>query len=477
MGAGLCFRLLVVFMILTSGYPNERASTSTGVAGMQLRHKRSGQDFNSNTGICHVSNWTYDFAQSELSAQINYRRFLLPDVGHIKDMLNNVRKMLPAFEQQQRAVCGQKERRWEDYVKAECSKLGGSTSSELPSDNSAVTALTTAQPFWPRGCKNLLRDRKKWWGWPVLPCEEFPKTLTRFVAHCASKASHTHTSYMTASGFSTLAQFFSALLDAVRVIPASAFANTTASGAGDAVQLILDVRKKLTVADTSALAELFPYLPRLKTFHVINTPVPAAATRRIVERLGDLKHLEFLNLHSSAMDDEGVEKFTQSFAHFNKSMKKLCLEGNSITSVGGAIIARNIAKLQALEELVLGGYSRVAGSVLDMAKAFLKMPKLCRAFLYALATTAAELPEVERQVRETIHLLKAQVFGVNGWVIARDKLLYDATHTENTDLKWEKVRREIRQDLNGRPGVFIESGNRDPKLSVHFQVHCSDCSD
>ncbi|KAI8511479.1 E3 ubiquitin-protein ligase rad18 [Branchiostoma belcheri] len=458
MAAGLCLRILAVFMVLTSSFPDERASTSrsTGVAGIQLRHKRSGQDFNSNAGICHVSNWTYDFAQSELSAQISYRRFLLPDVGHIKDMLNNVRKMLPEFEQQQRDVCGQKERRWEDYVKEECSKLGGSTSSELPSDNSIVTALMTAQPFWPQGCKTLLRDRKKWWGWPVLPCEEFPKTLTRFVAHCASKGSHTHKSYMTASGFSTLAEFFSALLDAVRVIPASAFANTTASGAGNDVRLILDVRKKLTVADTSALAELFPYLPRLKTFHIVNTRVPAAATRKIVERLGDLKHLEFLNLHSNAMDDEGVEKFVQ---------------------IGGAIIARNIAKLQALEELVLGGYSRVAGSVLDMAKAFLKMPKLCRAFLYALTTTAAELPEVERQVRETIHLLKAQVFGVNGWVIARDKLLYDATHTENTNLKWEKVRTEIRQDLNGRPGVFIESGNRDPKLSVHFQVHCSDCSD
>ncbi|CAH1265202.1 Hypp3133 [Branchiostoma lanceolatum] len=408
MDARLCFRFLLVYVVLTSGLPNEENdSTSTGKTGIQ-----------------------------------------------------------PTGEK-----CAQREQRWEDYVKEECSKPGRESAiPERSNTNAVVTALLNSQPFWHRDCK--VQDPKKWWGWPVLPCEEFPKTLTHFVAHCAQKGTYTHKSYMTATGFNTHADLFTSLLNAVRMIPDDAFPTTKTDATA---AIIIDARKKLTVADASALAQLFPYLKYLQKLHIRNSNMPAPATRKIIDKLGDLKHLEDLDLNSNIMDDECVEKLTQKFVHL-KNMKRMKLEGNQITPTGGDAIARNIAELQELEELVLGGYNRVATSVLDMGEAFLQMPKLNRVVLYVLQFTSAQLSEVERQTRETIHLLKAMVYGVNGGSIWKEKFFYDATETGNAnlDVKWETVRTEIRQDL-GKPGVFIESSNRNPKLSILFWVYCTDC--
>ncbi|CAH1265201.1 NLRC5 [Branchiostoma lanceolatum] len=473
MDVRLCFRLLLVYVVLTSGLSDEEnASPSTDKTGIQ----HAGGRKNANVGICQMREWTYDLSQSELSNQIlNNHRLLVPADDHIKDMFDNVKKMLQFVNETEplaRDNCANREQRWEDCVKKECSKLGWTVSSVHSSNNAVVTALLDAQPFWPRVCNNWARDPKKWWGWPVLPCEEFPKTLTHFVAHCAQKGTYTHLSYMAANGFNTHADLFTSLLNAVKVIPDDAFpADKTEAAAA----IIIDARKKLTVADASALAQLFPYLKYLQKLHIRNSNMPAPATRKIIDQLGDLKHLEDLDLFSNIMDDEGVEKLSQKFVHL-KNMKRMTLEGNQITPTGGDAIARNIAELQELEELVLGGYNRVANSTLDMAKAFLQMPKLHHVMLYALQITSTELSEVERQTWETIHLLKAMVYGVNGWWIWREKFFYDATETGNTnlDVKWETVRMEMRQDL-GKPGVFIESSNRNPKLSILFWVYCSDC--
>eukprot|EP00058_Branchiostoma_floridae_P017334 XP_002602822.1 hypothetical protein BRAFLDRAFT_132140 [Branchiostoma floridae] len=103
------------------------------------------------------SEWTYDFAQSELPVRTGCRRY----DDHIKDMFDNVKKKLSFVEKSEplaRDACLKRERRWEDYVKEKCPKPGLSAVSEPSSGNNAVvSALLTAQPFWPRICRTWVR--------------------------------------------------------------------------------------------------------------------------------------------------------------------------------------------------------------------------------------------------------------------------------------------------------------------------------
>ncbi|XP_078596896.1 uncharacterized protein LOC144873419 [Branchiostoma floridae x Branchiostoma japonicum] len=270
----------------------------------------------------------------------------------------------------------------------------------------------------------------------------------------------TEPGYMRAHNVNNYTGFFSSLLNAVKDlnIPEAAFCTTETVATAS---LILEGRK-FTTSDASALAELFPYLKCLGKLHIIKSRMSASATRKIIDRLCELKHLTNLDLFSNIIDDEGVLKLTQTFIHL-KNMKKLSLEANVITPTGGEIIACNIAKLQELETLIIG--NEVASSLLTMTKEFLKMPNLRKPILSLLVTKPDDIPHIENDVREVVRLLKAKVYSVRPWKV---KLFYDATDSDrDTSSSWNTVRLEMRK-YTGGGGVLLESSYRE--LSIVLWV-------
>ncbi|CAH1265203.1 Hypp3134 [Branchiostoma lanceolatum] len=351
--------------------------------------------------------------------------------------------------------CVQEDQRWQETL-LKCS-----------SNNTLVTALLKNDELRP-WVRQYWARRKDWIKSPLPLCEELPKTLTHFVAYCVMEG--TEEGYMRAHNINNYADFFSPLLKAVRMMFKDTFCTTkTAVAATLIIEGRIPPARKFTTADSSALADLFPYLRCLEKLHIMKSWMSASATRKIIDRLCELKHLKDLDLFSNTIDDEGVVKLTQIFVQL-KNLKKLSMEANGITPAGVAIIARNIAKLQELEKFIIG--NEVASSILNMTKTFLTMPKLRKAVLSALHTKPAEIPEVEKQVREVVELLQAKVYSVRPWKV---KLFYDAANSDRNatmDSGWAMVRSELRKDLGGG-AVVVESGNRE--LNIVLWVTCWGC--
>ncbi|KAI8511480.1 hypothetical protein Bbelb_105800 [Branchiostoma belcheri] len=412
--------------------------------------------------------WRYRSDQSVLNGK--NLQLLTPDVD-VTDIRENLKNMSHLINQSAAMIhdyCVLEDQRWQETLK-NCS-----------SNNTMVKALLEndqlrpwVRPYWAR--------RKDWLKSPVPLCEQVPKTLTNFVAFCATEG--TERGYMQTHNINSYSSFFSSLLKAVRMIPTEAAYCTNKTEVSSPFDVRLSQKipqliraalvlqgRQFTTPDAAALAELFPYLECLEKLSVVNSRMPAAATRKIIDRLGELRRLKYLDLFGNAIDDEGVTKLTQTFIHL-RSMKDLALEDNNITPAGVAIIARNIAKLQELERFIIGGLDEVAGSILAMTKAFLEMPKLRKAHLVYLRSPPTEIPDVEDQVREVVRLLKAKVYTARPW---KKKLLYDATDLDsgrNASMAsdWAAVISELWKDLGGR-GVTVEASDRD--LDIVLWVSC-----
>ncbi|CAH1277000.1 NLRC5 [Branchiostoma lanceolatum] len=208
----------------------------------------------------------------------------------------------------------------------------------------------------------------------------------------------------------------------------------------------------LSAADAAALAELFPYMRRLKKLRLTYCMASSAASGKVIDRLDNLESLEELNLQGNIIGDTGIGKLMDKLS-FLKDLKKLQLKRVSITPVGGAVIAQKIGLLTGLNRLYLS-CNELAASLSPLGRAFARMPNTVT-FLSPVTCSNGTLPAVERQMREMIHELRATVTPVK-----EDSFeMYDGAKSKRSQgRKWKLVTDMLSSDVH-RSGVWITFKN------------------
>eukprot|EP00058_Branchiostoma_floridae_P018727 XP_002604216.1 hypothetical protein BRAFLDRAFT_73444 [Branchiostoma floridae] len=306
--------------------------------------------------------------------------------------------------------------------------------------NEVVMALLESRLFWPCVCR--------YWGFK----KALPHTLSGAVAFCIPHG--TSSEYMESHGFSTYAEFFSAMLDALEGLP-----NMTKplQNVKYTPYLSLSIRA-LSYNDVEALVKLFPYMRDIHTLHLSRCGLSAKAAALMAKQLHLLHALKGLIIQSNNIGDDGVKAISETFPHL-KELRTLNIGKNSITNAGGRAMAKKLGHLQELQNLYLTG-NKLALSLSSLAKAFVNMARLEIVRMWPTPCRTASFRMVAQQVRDVADTLEGKVRSN-----IRDILLYDAsTESRGGDLGMSLQRLE--QELTA--GVYIS--NKQVKIFLKINL-------
>ncbi|KAI8512525.1 hypothetical protein Bbelb_091640 [Branchiostoma belcheri] len=389
--------------------------------------------------------WRYLFPRSDVRSLPTRRRVsdthldvcrVLARAAQGKDMLNSVKATM--LQRQK------KEEGWIAYVYECLGDKGMSTNlTQSYSSYPVVRLLLHNDFFWPWMCR-YWKDRQEAWGPLSAP---LPETLTHFVAYylqAASKKTKDDRSGEDAY------MIFSSMHRALGNLPGVDTIAEVEVADRSLPELELD-QLKLSATDAAALAQLFPYMPRLRKLRLTYSMASAEASGKVIDRLDELGSLQELYLNGNVIGDAGIGKLMDKLSSL-KDLKKLHLKSTSLTPLGGATIAEKVGALTGLKDMALSN-NELAESLSSMGEAFARMPNLEIVIISPATCSEAALPTVERQMREMMHKHKSRVTPVKSK--GKSFEMYDGGKSKESQVtKWEAVKELLSSDRN-RTGVWI----------------------